>query len=235
MQRPDLIADYLDTLTRELRFDIALSRRVRTEVEDHLCEAIAGAAGDASIEAQRRVIANFGDPRDIARRYAASSLFRQIRRVGVIVIVALAGIFISMRGRMAWYGAMQWHLSDRFQHFQAIGLPVARHAFTVALAAGVIALIYIGSRRAPIEFDRTYRNDVNRCVALCAISAVALLTSVIAGVTLTGLRLFEGTPFVVGAVPVLSITLEMTLAGVLFFHLRAIIRRSTFASSLFLR
>jgi hypothetical protein len=36
MPQSDLVAEYLDTLTAELRFDLQLSRRVRQEAEDHL-------------------------------------------------------------------------------------------------------------------------------------------------------------------------------------------------------
>ena len=36
MRPPVPIAEYLDRLTRELRFDPQLSRRVRREIEDHL-------------------------------------------------------------------------------------------------------------------------------------------------------------------------------------------------------
>lgn len=39
MPPPSSVADYLDRLTRALRFDTALAHRVRQEVEDHLLEA----------------------------------------------------------------------------------------------------------------------------------------------------------------------------------------------------
>jgi hypothetical protein len=100
---------------RELSFDIPLSRRVREEIEDHFCEAAADDLGGDSIEAQRRAIARFGDPREIARQYAASSLLKQTRRVGFVAILALVGIYIAMKGRGAWYGLMQWGLSDHFK------------------------------------------------------------------------------------------------------------------------
>ncbi len=39
MQPSVLVTEYLDRLTRELRFDPQLSRRARREVEDHLLDA----------------------------------------------------------------------------------------------------------------------------------------------------------------------------------------------------
>src|SRR5215475_10526672 len=101
MPQSSVVADYLDILGRELSYDPLLSRRVRLEVEDHLWEAAANEGGDAA-EAQRKAIEKFGDPGEIARQYAALSIFSQIRRVAVIVVLALVGIFGSMIGRSAW-------------------------------------------------------------------------------------------------------------------------------------
>src|SRR6202035_279052 len=70
MPPPDIISDYLDTLSRELSFDTLLAQRVRQEVEDHLSEAVAAEPEDDSGAAQRRAIRNFGDPRAIASEYA---------------------------------------------------------------------------------------------------------------------------------------------------------------------
>jgi hypothetical protein len=57
MPQPDIISDYLDTLSRELSFDVPLARRVRQEVEDHLSEAVAAEPGADAGEAQRRASA----------------------------------------------------------------------------------------------------------------------------------------------------------------------------------
>ena len=86
MLQSSAVADYLNLLGRELSYDPLLSRRVRLEVEDHLWEAAANEGGDAA-EAQRRTIEKFGDPREIARQYAALSIFSQIRRVAFIVVL----------------------------------------------------------------------------------------------------------------------------------------------------
>ena len=108
------VADYLGALTHDLGFDRPLAHRVRQEVEDHLWEA-AAANGDTSIETQERAVRRFGEAREIAGQYAALSLLRQARRSGAIIVLALGALCIAMRGRVAWYGLMQWALSDTLQ------------------------------------------------------------------------------------------------------------------------
>jgi hypothetical protein len=101
MQPSVLVTKYLDQLTRELSFDPELSRRVRREVEDHLLDAIGDDGGDDPKDAA--AIARFGDPREIARQYAPLSLLQQARRVGGILILAIAAILVLMKGRGALY------------------------------------------------------------------------------------------------------------------------------------
>ncbi len=84
---------------------------MRQEVEDHLWEATA-ANGDSSIEAQARPVRCFGEAREIASQYAALSLLRQARRSRAIIVLASGALYIAMKGRAAWYGLMQWALSD---------------------------------------------------------------------------------------------------------------------------
>src|SRR4029077_12422841 len=125
MRQLSPIADYLDALARELCFDPALSRRVRKEVEDHLDEA-AREAGGPRPEADRRAIANSGDRRELARQYAASSLLAQTRDVGTIMILALGGIYVAMKGRIAWYALTQWELHEDLKTVNAIGILLDR-------------------------------------------------------------------------------------------------------------
>ena len=118
------VADYLDALTRQLGFDRPLAYRVRQEVEDHLGEATA-ANGGSSIEAQARAVRCFGEAREIASQYAALSLLRQARRSGAIIVLASGALYIAMRGRVAWYGLMQWALSDAMQPVGKVVLAVS--------------------------------------------------------------------------------------------------------------
>jgi hypothetical protein len=233
MQEPSPVAEYLDALSQEIGFDIALAQRVRNEIEDHLWESIAQEAGAASIEAQYRAIARIGDPREIARQYAASSLFSQTRRVGGIALLALIGIYIAMKGRGAWYGLMQWGLSDHLKEIATTWISIDLNAFRIALAIGIVGLGYIGSRRAPISFHDGYRRQVRRCVVLCAAMAGALLASVVTDAILTGLRLFEANLPLAGLIPALSVVAEIVLVSALALHIRTTLRRTTLACALF--
>ena len=119
VRQPGPVADYLDALARELSFDIALSRRVCTEIEDHLWQS---ADGCLSIQSQQRAVANFGDPADLARQYMTTSLLSQIRRVGLAMIGASAAIYVAMKARVVWYALMQWELNAEWAAVRATGL-----------------------------------------------------------------------------------------------------------------
>jgi hypothetical protein len=71
-----------------------------------LWEAVAADPSVEDREAQRRAIASFGDPRLIAAQLAAVSLEKQTRRTGAAVILIVAGVYITMKARVAWYALM---------------------------------------------------------------------------------------------------------------------------------
>ena len=230
MLQSSAVADYLDLLGRELSYDPSLSRLVRLEVEDHLWEAASNEGGDEA-EAQRRTIERFGDAREIARQYAALSIYGQIRRVAVIVVLALLGIFLSMRGRGAWYGLMQWGLSDQTQFIGAIGLSVTRYAFLLALAIGLAGCAYIASRRAPVKLHQAYCEQIRRSTMFCMLAGCALLASVAADVVLTTLHLVGMKSSVAALVPILSAGVEIALLGLLFLNIRVAMRRTDLVAS----
>src|SRR5260370_32730036 len=145
MQPSVLVTKYLDQLTRELSFDPELSRRVRREVEDHLLDAIGDDGGDDPKDAA--AIARFGDPREIARQYAPLSLLQQARRVGGILILAIAAILVLMKGPGALYELLQWRLPAGWVGVSIIWPAVARYWFLVALGVGILGWGYTGSRR----------------------------------------------------------------------------------------
>jgi hypothetical protein len=233
MRQPGAISEYLDTLTRELSFDIPLARRVRQEVEDHLWEAVAAEPGAVSIEAQHRAIRSFGNPRAIASEYAAPSLFRQTRRVGAILILVVAGILIAMWGRVTWSGMMHWGWSADLREVSGTVLLIDRYAFKIAFAICVIGWGYIGSRRVATNFHAAYGGQLRRCLLLCAMAAVALLASVIADVTLTVLRIFDTGLQIAALVPLVLLAAEITFAGVLVVQLRKTVRGAALAYSRF--
>jgi hypothetical protein len=227
MRQPTPISDYLDTLTSELSFDPPLARRVRQEVEDHLHEA---AAGDASVEAQQRAVRNFGDVREIARQYTALSLLRQTRRTGAVVVLAVAGIYLTMKSRLAWYGLMQWMLTADLQDYGRLGLAINRCTFTLALLLGIAGWVYIGSRQVSATFHTSYRDQLRRGLAIAIAAACPLILSIVTDTVMTGLRLSSVQAGALALVPLLTIAAEMTLAILLVTEIYKTVRRAGRAS-----
>ena len=226
------VADYLDELTRELGFDRPLARRVRQEVEDHLCEAIA-AKGDATLETQAQAVIEFGAAREIARQYAALALMRQARRSGAIMIVAAGAVYIAMKGRIAWYGLMQWALSDGLQPVGKVVLAIDRAAYILAFLLGAVGWAYISSRRVAPRFHALCRAQLKRGLLLAMAAACPMVVSVIADAVVTALRYLEERPPVsVFVIPVLSIAIEVAFAAVLVIAIGNTLRNTLRASSL---
>jgi len=218
----------LDAVARELSFDTALSRRVRAEIEDHLWEAT---DGGRSLENQWQAITNFGDPRELAQQYIAASLLRQVRRVGVAMILASTAIFVAMKMRVVWYAFMQMELNAHWAVARAIGLEIDRYGFILAIAFTLIGWAYIGTRRAPIRFHMTYNKQLNRCIVLCGGAAGALTLSVVIETILTGLRLFGTARLAATLVPILSLAVEMAATTLLVLHIRGMLRRTAIVSA----
>jgi hypothetical protein len=226
------VADYLDSLTRELSFDRPLAHRVCQEVEDHLREATA-ASGDASIEAQARAVRSFGEAREIASQYAALSLLRQARRSGAIIVLASGALYIAMRGRIAWYGLMHWALSDTLEPVGKVLLVVDRAAYILAFLLGVVGWAYISSRRVSPRFHAGCRAQLKRGLLLGVAAACPMMVSVIADAVVTALRLLEERPPVsVFLIPLLSIAIEVAFAAVLIVTIGKTLRNTVRASSL---
>jgi hypothetical protein len=226
------VADYLEALTRELGFDRPLAHRVRQEVEDHLCEAIA-AQGDASLDAQTQAVRRFGEAREIARQYAALSLLRQARRSGAILIVAAGALYIAMKGRIAWYGLMQWALSDALQPVGKVVLAIDRAAYILAFLLGVVAWAYISSRGTAPRLPAEGRTQLKRSLLLTAAAACPMVVSVIADTMVTALRLVaERPPFAVFLIPLVSIAIEAAFAAALVIAIGTTLRNTRRMSAL---
>jgi len=187
------VADYLGALTHDLGFDRPLAHRVRQEVEDHLWEATA-ANGDSSLEAQARAVRCFGEAREIASQYAALSLLRQARRSGAIIVLASGALYIAMKGRVAWYGLMQWTLSDAMQPVGKVVLAIDRTAYILAFLLGVVGWGYISSRRVAPRFHALCRAQLKRGLLLAMAAACPMIVSVIADAVVTALRYLEERP-----------------------------------------
>jgi hypothetical protein len=236
MAPQDPIADYLDALAHELRFDPALAHRVRQEVEDHLRQS-AEERSDCmpAAEAERRAIAGFGDPRAIARLYAPAALLTQSRRAGIVVLVALAGIYAMMKGRFAWYGFTQWQLSPDIAAAVAAGFSAVRWVFIIALALALVGTVYIGSRQPLREFHRACHRQLLCCVALCASAAFVLLVAIGLDGIMTGLRMAGREPSAIFVVPIFSMLIEASLGIMLMRTVGAVIQRTMTARALLSR
>jgi hypothetical protein len=233
--RPSVpITDYLDKLSGELRFDPQLSRRVRLEVEDHLLNAIGDDAGNRPKETARLAIARFGDPREIARQYAPLSLLQQARRVGGILVVAIAAILVLMKGRVELYDLLHWRLNaDWLGGLGTIVPAIDRYAFQVSLVLGILGWLYIASRRAAPTLNSDYQHQLKRYLLLSAAVAGLLIGAVTLDAVLGGARAIGAGMSLIAVIPLLSIAMEVALIGVIIVELRKVMQRKALILSLF--
>jgi hypothetical protein len=215
MRPREPIADFGSAVARELSFDPRLARRLRAEVEDHLHEALAD-RGDPHGEnrlAEVEVICAFGDPRAFARQFLATAMLSLARRAAAVTALAVVGMFGAMEARAAWYGWVNWPVSDHVQAANAIGHPVDRFAFELAAAFALSALAYVITRRAPVRFYPTFGRKIGFCIKLNAAVALALMSAMATELVLTGVRLFEAELDARALVPFVSLMLEVAVAG----------------------
>ena len=139
MEASGVIPEYAESLARRLSFDRSLSRCVRQEVEDHLWEAAATNSAADPLQAQRRAIADFGDAHVIAAQIAAVSIAKQIRKIGVTVVLVIATVFLAMTTRLRWYDLAQWTLCEETRAMrETVGL-IDRSTFWLAVIGGIAA------------------------------------------------------------------------------------------------
>ena len=229
MQKTRVISEYLVSLEDALSFDRSLSRCVRQEVEDHLWEVVAADPKGNMLEAERRAIANFGDPHIIAAQFAVVSLAKQTRRLGIAVILVIVGVFIAMKARVA---VMQCEISDDMRAVGGIVALIDRYAFWLSVIVGMMGLVYIGSRRTPAALYPAYQNQLRRFNLLCTAATGALIISVISDGVLTALRLPETGLSADFLIPIFSMAIEIACAGILIFHIRSMTRRTASTAAL---
>ena len=227
-----MISEYLESLAGALSFDRSLSGRVQQEVEDHLQEAVAADRRGDGPEAERRAIANFGDPHIIAAQFAVVSLAKRARGVGTAVILVIACVFITMKARVAWYVVMQCAISDDIRAVSAIVGSIDRYAFWLSIIIGIGSWAYICGRGIPAEFHAGYRKQLRRFRWLCTAATGALVVSVISDALLTALRLPGAELSAESLLPISSIAIEVACAGVLVFQIRGIAQRATSTAAL---
>jgi hypothetical protein len=209
----DPIADFGSAVARELSFDPRLARRLRAEVEDHLHAALADRADPHGEDRLAEVMCAFGDPKAFAGQFLAIALLSLARRAAAVTTLAVVGMFGAMEARAAWYGWVNWPVSDHVRAANAIGHPVDRFAFVLAAAFALSALAYVITRRAPVRFYPTFGREIGFCIKLNAAVALALIGAMATELVLNGVRLFEAELDARALVPFVSLMLEVAVAG----------------------
>ena len=231
MQQADPIADYVAALSRELRFDPSLSRRVCAEVEDHLREAAADRTG---ADVENEAVACFGSPDAIARQFAAPSLIRQTKGVGYGMVLVVLSSYLAMAGRLAWYIALDWRIGNDapLAALRTATVRIDRYAFALAAIVGLCSLAYAWRVR-PAELSDASRNRVRRFFLLCALATLGLLVTVAADIVLTALRLAGSGSSLAALLPLALLAVEIALTASFIAHLRSVMRRTASAFALF--
>ena len=221
-----MIDEYVDSLLGAFRHDRSLARRVRREVVDHLWEAVAADPFGDSPEAQQRAIANFGDPRVIAAQFAAVSLAKQTRQTGAIVVLIIAGVFIAMKARVAWYALMERTISNDIAAVAKLVGSIDRYSFWLSVIVGIGCWAYATRGRFQASLDQTHHKLFRRFIPLCSSAAFALAVSVTSDSVLTLLRLPEVDLSFEFFIPTFSMFCELLGVSVLVLQIRAIARRA---------
>lgn len=227
MRPPDTIAEYGVEIARELWFDASLARRVRAEAEDHLLEALGESGEPPSRATELEAIRAFGDPRELARAFLPLALQSLARRAAVLMTLAVIVSFTAMRARSIWYGWVQWQAGDQLRAASAIALPADRAAFATAFAFALIGLAYAITRRVPPRFHAAFGQETRRCIALGAITVIALLVAIATEMIMTGIRFAESEINASALIPALSLALEAMAASGCAAYLGLKLRRLT--------
>ena len=213
MRPREPIAEFGIAVARELSFDPRLARRLRAEVEDHLHEALADRAAPHDEKRLAEVMGAFGDPRAFARQFLATAMLSLARRAAGVTALAVVGMFGAMEARAAWYEWVNWPVSDHIRAANAIGRPVDGFAFALAAAFALSALAFVITRRAPVRFYPTFGREIGYCIKLNAAVAFALMGAMATELVLTSVRLLGAELDARAVVPLVSLMLEVAVAG----------------------
>ncbi|MBV8839601.1 MAG: hypothetical protein JO000_23960 [Alphaproteobacteria bacterium] len=225
MRRPEPIADYLDALARELAFDPPLCRRVCHELEDHLGEMLEAEGGEPTAAGTVRAIERLGSPRAIAEQYRALSLLTRMRASALMLVVAVAGIFLAMKARIAWYGITEWDASAQLQAINAIALPVDRYAFLAATFGALAGWLYAATLPAPATCRADALVALKRCGLLLRIATIFITGAVGIELVLSLYRFADAGLSSALILPAVTIMLEAVFVAAVAISLRNTARR----------
>lgn len=214
---PRLTESYIARLGEHLSFDDGLKRRVCEEIEAHLADAMADDPDGPSEVAEKRILARFGNAREIAREFAETALMRRLRLVCVSAFSAIVAVFIAMRLRNAVF-LQQHDIGSAFD----IALFVDRYAFTAAIAACTIGWLFMYGLRESAQ--------AGRAIKPLAIGAAALTVSTTAGVFAFCTTVAAVGWTNVALAVVFTIACEIAILGVLSVNLRTLSRHMAFVA-----
>lgn len=233
MQESGLIAAYVESLAGKLAFNPSLSRRLRQEVQDHLWEAAGAGLPGNRREAVERAIGNFGDPHAIAAQFATAWIARQSWKIGVTVALMIGSVFVAMKGRITWYTAAQWGLSEDVRAVAGAVGGIDACAFWLSIGMGIAGCAYLVVRRSPqTALCAAHCSRLRHVLFLSAASAAALSVSVIADGILTVLRMLGREFSVEFLIPISLMITEIICAGILIFSIRSIVARMMHTTAL---
>jgi len=227
-----VISLYLEALSGSLRFDPALARRVRREVEDHLQQAVAADLAHRGAAAERRAIIAFGDAQIIAGQFAAIWIAGQMKRFGIALVLVIASVFVAMKGRVAWYAAMGGGAGHDASAMATIVASIDRYAFWLSVIIGAGSFAYLVSRPLPAPAGARYRKQL-RCVLVSGAAAIApLMLAVLSDGVLTAMPLLGADLRVASLVPLGTMAIEIACVGFLVFHFWVVRLRTRAATAL---
>jgi HAAS domain-containing protein len=209
----DAVADYLSTVGAQLPGPPATRTRIIDELRDGLVEALEVhvAQGSSPQEATAAAIAEFGDPRMVAKAFAPELAAVQARRVaiGLLITGPLVG--------SAWIAAVAFNALPPWRYELTgpwLALPLAGLALTVACPALGLTVVATGrlGRRLDGGFARrpALPPTAAAVAGLAAVLADLTLLAIAGGQALAAPRLQIWAPVIVAASASL---IRITLAG----------------------
>jgi hypothetical protein len=214
-----VIPAYLDALSSALSFDPALARRVRAEAADHLRQAIAADGPHGGLAAQRRAIAAFGDPQAIAAQFVAAALARRTAKLRVALVLAVASVFVAMKGRVAWYAASGFDTGHGVSPATRIIAAIDRYAFWSSVIIAVGAFAYLAARPVAPIVHRGLRRQVRQVRLLAMAATAALALAVLSDGLLTAIKMMGAEMSAGSLVPIATMAIEIACIGIVLLEL----------------